>query len=119
MMLAAAAAQGVTRLDVMSFNVLGAGQAAFYRNGFQIAQRTGASLLDGRFSLYSNLDVGPDVLLFNEGVTSGTYTHRLYVNSIAFMDRTMSAAEIATLGGPRAEGVFVRRLRAARDGTNL
>jgi len=54
---------------------LGAGVVTFYRNGAPIRQRTGASLLDGRFSLYSNLDDGPDVLLFNEGVTGGDYSH--------------------------------------------
>ena len=98
---------------------LGAGVVTFYRNGTQVRQRTGGSLLDGRFSLYSNLDAGADVLLFNEGDTSGAYTHPLYVNSVAFTDRTMSAAEIAALGGPRAEGIFVRRLRAARNGPDV
>jgi len=98
---------------------LGAGVVTFYRNGAQVRQRTGASLLDGRFSLYSNLDVGPDVLLFNEGVSGGDYTHALYVNGIAFTDRTMSAAEIAALGSPRSEGVFVRRLRATLAVRNI
>ena len=31
----------------------------------------------------------------------------------------MSAAEVAALGGPRAEGIFVRRLNAARNGNNV
>src|SRR4029078_8743075 len=56
---------------------------------------------------------------FNEGDSGGVYTHALYVNSIAFTDRTMSGAEIAALGGPRAEGIFVRRLRAARNGADI
>jgi endonuclease/exonuclease/phosphatase family metal-dependent hydrolase len=98
---------------------LGAGVVTFYRNGTQVRQRTGGSLLDGRFSLYSNLDGGADVLLFNEGDGSGVYTHALYVNSIAFTDRTMNAAEISALGGPRAEGIFIRRLRAARSGPDV
>jgi endonuclease/exonuclease/phosphatase family metal-dependent hydrolase len=98
---------------------LGAGVVTFYRNGTQVRQRTGASLLDGRYSLYSNLDSGADVLLFNEGDTSGVYTHAVYVNSIAFTDRTMSATEISALGGPGAEGIFVRRLRAAHNGPDV
>jgi endonuclease/exonuclease/phosphatase family metal-dependent hydrolase len=98
---------------------LGAGVVTSYRNGTAVQQRTGASLLDGRYSLFSNLDGGADVLLFNEGDSGGVYTHVLYVNSIAFTDRTMSGAEIAALGGPRAEGIFVRRLRAARNGADI
>jgi len=98
---------------------LGAGVVAFYVNGTQVRQRSGGSLLDGRFSLYSNLDAGSDLLLFNEGDASGTFTHTLYVNSIAFTDRTMSAAELSALGGPRAEGIFVRQLRASRIGPEI
>ncbi len=91
---------------------LGAGVVTAYRNGTQVAQRTGASLLDGRFSMFSGADAGPDLLLFNEGDTSGVYTHELYVSHVAFVDRTLTAGEIASLGGPRAEGVFLRRLDA-------
>jgi len=98
---------------------LGAGVVTFYCDGAQVRQRTGASLLDGRFALFSNLDDGPDVLLFNEGVTGGVYTHALSVNSIGFTDRTMSAAEVAALSGPRAEGVFVHRLSATLAVPNL
>jgi len=97
---------------------LGAGIVTYHRNGTQVFQRTGASLLDGRFALYSNNDSGPDLLLFNEGV-AGVYTHELYVSSIAFTDRTMTAAEIAALGGPKTEGIFVQRLRGTYNGTNL
>jgi len=98
---------------------LGAGVVTFYRDGAQVRQRTGASLLDGRFALYSNLDGGPDVLLFSEGDPAGTYTHPLCVNSVAFTDRTLSAAEIAALGGPRPEGIFVRKLRATLEGPDV
>ena len=41
------------------------------------------------------------------------------VSSITFTDRTLSAAEIAALGGPRAEGIFVRRLSANRNGADV
>lgn len=95
---------------------LGAGLVRFYRDGIQIFQRTGASLRDGRFSLYSNNDPGPDLLLFNEGDSSGVYTHELYAASIAFVDRALSAAEIAALGPPNADGIFVKRLRVRYAG---
>jgi endonuclease/exonuclease/phosphatase family metal-dependent hydrolase len=93
---------------------LGAGTVRFYRDGAQVAQRTGASLLDGRFSLYSNADPGPDLLLFNEGDGGGVYTHALCVSGIAFTDRALSAAEMSALGGPKPEGIFVQRLRIQR-----
>jgi hypothetical protein len=74
-------------------------------------------LLDGRFSLYSNADPGPDLLLFNEGDGGGVYTHALLVSSIAFTDRALSATEMSALGGPRADGIFAQRLRVSRDDT--
>ncbi len=98
---------------------LGGGEVRFYRNGLQVGQRTGGSLLDGRFSLFSNVDAGPDLLLFNEGDSSGVYTHELYVSSVAFTDRMLNEVEIAALGPPRAEGIFVRRLNAVRNGDSL
>jgi glycerophosphoryl diester phosphodiesterase len=98
---------------------LGAGLVTYYRNGTQIFQRTGASLIDGRFSLYSTNDGIPSLLLFNEGDTSGIYTHELYLASFAVVDRTLSASEIAALGGPHAEGIFARRLNIARSGSGV
>lgn len=98
---------------------LGTGEVRYYRNGTQVGQRTGASLLDERFSIFSDADAGPDLLLFNEGDTSGGYTHELHVSSIAFIDRTLSAAEITAMGGARAEGIFVRRLNAMRNGASV
>ncbi len=38
---------------------------------------------------------------------------------LAFTGRTLSAAEIAALGGPRPEGIFVRRLRATLEGPDV
>jgi hypothetical protein len=86
---------------------LGAGRVTYYVNGSQAFQRTGGSLLEGRYSLYSNLDVGPDVRLFNEGDSSGVYTHDLFVNSVAFVDRELTAAEAGALGGAKAAGILV------------
>jgi glycerophosphoryl diester phosphodiesterase len=94
---------------------LGPGLVNYYVDGMPALQRTGASLLDGRFSLYSNVDPGPDLLLFNEGDTGGAYTHELYASSVAFVDRVLSAAEIAALGRARADGIFVQRLRISLD----
>ena len=36
--------------------------------------------------VFSNLDAGADLLLFNEGDTSGNYTLELDNNSVPFMD---------------------------------
>ena len=86
---------------------LGAGVATFYLDGVPVAQRVGASIRDGRFALYSNADAGDEVRLFNEGDTSGVYTHDLFVNSVAFVDRELSAAEISALGGANAAGILI------------
>jgi hypothetical protein len=41
---------------------------------------------------------GPDLLLFNEGDTSGVYTHELYLASVAVVDRMLSDTEVAAGG---------------------
>jgi len=93
---------------------------SYYVNGSPVF--TGAASLDGRYSLYSAADAGSDLLLFNEGDASGTYTHALYLSSVAFTDRTMTASELQALGGPSDLGIFVQtlpRLSIARIGQNL
>jgi hypothetical protein len=84
---------------------LAIGKVVYYLNGQPVFTRGGGSLLDGRFSLTSQNDSGPDLRLFNEGDTSGDYTHEVLISSLFFIDRTMSAAEIAALGGPSASGI--------------
>jgi hypothetical protein len=98
---------------------LGAGVVRYYLNGAPVFQRGGASLIDGRYSLYSTNDNLPALLLFNEGDLSGNYTHELYVAGIAVVDRTLSANDVAALGGPQAEGIYARRLHVAQSGTNV
>lgn len=83
---------------------LAAGTVAYYLNGNSVF--SGSAALDGRHSLYSNLDPGPDLLLFNEDDTSGVFTHEVYLSSFFFTDRQMSAAEILALGGPKARGIL-------------
>ena len=87
---------------------LAAGVVRYHVNGSQVF--SGSAGLDGRFSLYSNVDAGPDLLLFNEGDTSGPYTHACLLSSFAVVDRTLSAAEIAALGGPKDLVIFVQSL---------
>ncbi len=85
-----------------------AGTMTYYINGTQVATGSqSGSGLDDRWSLLSNADPGADLLLFNEGDTSGNYTHELYLNSVAFADTNMTSAEIGALGGPSAYGIFV------------
>lgn len=103
---------------------LAAGRVTYYLNGEPVRVRTGGSLRDGRFALYSERDAGPDVRLFNEGDTSGNYTHEVLLNSFFFTDRTMTADEIKALGGPTATGISAPtspriRLGVALQGSNL
>jgi len=98
---------------------LAAGTLTYYVNGYQVATGTNTGELDGRWSLYSNADPGADVLLFNEGDTSGDYTHELYVAGIAFVDRSLSSGEVNALGGPVADGIFARRLHIVRDVSHI
>ena len=86
---------------------LAAGTVRYFIDGNLAFTRTGGSLADGRFAIFSNADAGADLLLFNEGDASGTYTHPLLVNSIAFTDEALSPAAIQSLGGPSANGIFV------------
>lgn len=59
--------------------------------------------LDGRWSLYTKDDGTPWFFLFtdDDGEASSAY-----VSSVHYTDRTMSAAEIADLGGADADGVL-------------
>lgn len=84
---------------------LASGRVTYYVNGQAVHTRTGGPLLDGRFSLNSQNDPGTDLRLFNEGDTSGQYTHEVLVNSLFFTDRAMSASEVQALGGPTAAGI--------------
>jgi hypothetical protein len=83
---------------------LAGGTVKYYLNGNPVF--TGAAALDGRHSLYSNMDGGPDLLLFNEGDVGGVYTHAVYLSSFCITDRTMSAAELQALGSPKARGIL-------------
>jgi len=78
----------------------------YYVNGANVKSGA-ANGLGGRWSVYSNQDAGPDLLLFNEGDTSGVYTHELYLSSVAFVDRVLGSDELAGLGGPSANGILV------------
>lgn len=84
---------------------LGAGTVTYYVDGNSVY--SGNAGLDGRFSLYSNQDPAPHLLLFNEGDTSGVYTHEVLVNSVYITDRMMSSGEVLALGGPQALGIIV------------
>jgi len=69
---------------------------AYYLNGNAVFM--GSSALDGQHSLYSNIDSGPDILLFNEGDSSGVHTHAAFLSSFAFTDRTLAPGEVHALG---------------------
>lgn len=84
---------------------LATGTVTYYLNGTPVF--TGNAPLDDRHAIYANTNPGPDLVLFNEGDTSGIYTHVVYLSSFLFTDRTLSATEIAVLGGPKARGILV------------
>lgn len=102
-------AEGVVQPDtwhrvVFAANLV-AGRVTIYIDGSPVHARTGASLANGRFALYSGLDEGPDVRLFNEGDSNGDYTHEVLVSSFAFISRELTPAEVAAMGGPTAAGI--------------
>jgi endonuclease/exonuclease/phosphatase family metal-dependent hydrolase len=84
---------------------LEAGQVTYYVDGQLVF--IGAAARDGRHSLYSGVDPGPDLLLFNEGDTTGVYTSPLYLGSLFFTDQTLSASDLQQLGGPKPWGIAV------------
>jgi hypothetical protein len=86
---------------------LATGDVRYYVNGTRVFTRSGGSLLDGRFSLYSNADPGPDLRIANENDSSGNYTHAQIYSAIAFTDTTLSDADFAAIGGVRAGGILV------------
>lgn len=86
---------------------LTAGTMKYYIDGTLVRTRTGTSLADGRFAIYTNAQAGEDLLLFNEGDTSGNYVHPLFVNSVAFTDQTLGDSAILSLGGASAGGILV------------
>ena len=99
---------------------LASGIVRYYVNGNSVF--SGTSSLDGRYSLYSAVDAGPDLLLLNEGDSGGIYTHAAYLSSVALTDRAMSASEIQALGSPNDLGIFVETLPTlviAREGGGL
>jgi len=98
---------------------LAAASARYYVNGVSVFSGSAGTSLDGRHSLYSNEDAGPDILLFNEGEGAAIYTHEILLGSFAFTGRALSSEEMQALGGPRAEGIFVRHLSIQRSGTTV
>lgn len=91
---------------------LSLGRVTYYIDGLLVHQ-SGSGTLDGRFALYSNLDAGADVRLFNEGDTSDIYTHEMYINSVLFVDREMTEAELGDLGAAKAGGILIPEPSAA------
>lgn len=76
-----------------------AGTLAKYIDGTQVGLMSGwssSAVTDGRWAL------GPTALLFAD---EDGETAMGYVNSIAFFDTALSAADLATLGGPTAAGI--------------
>jgi hypothetical protein len=81
-----------------------------YVDGAEVVNTTFSDGVDGRWSLYSTTDGSPaeEVVLFTDrqgGTTPPVFTSDSYINSVFYADRTLTAAEIAALGGPTAAGL--------------
>jgi len=72
-----------------------------YVDGIEVG-RQGLGGLDGRWSLYTRIDAWPWFFLFTDD--SGDAASA-YLNSLHFVDRAMSPAEIGAFGGPDADGI--------------
>ena len=86
--------------------------AVIYVDGAPVYTST-FSDFDGRLPLYSLTDDQPDnsgVFFFTE--PTGNYTAEAYINSMYIVDRTLSASEVAALGGPNADGINLPGCRA-------
>ena len=73
-----------------------------YIDGFEVGRQSLGGI-DGRWSLYSNIDGTPWFFLFTDD--SGDAASA-YVSSVHFTDRALTGAEIATLGEPDADGIM-------------
>ena len=74
-----------------------------YLNGTLLESQELNQGVDGRWSLYSSADPQDrSTVLFTE--PTGNFTNPAFVSSLFFADRTLSAAEVAALGGPSAAG---------------
>ncbi len=72
-----------------------------YINGVRVGSQTLASGIDGRWSLYP-ADYAQALLLFTD---DDDETAPGYVNSISIISCPLNAAEVATFGGPSADGI--------------
>lgn len=84
---------------------LGLGLVRYYVDGVLVYQRTGGSLLDGGFSLYTGQHEGPDLVFFNE--PSGLYTHEVLVSSMFIINDALAPEILAAMGGPTAAGIEI------------
>lgn len=83
---------------------LEAGNVTYYVDGTAVLRRTGGSLADGRFALFSSVDAPPHVRLFND---NNGETTEVLVSSIAFLDSTLDDLAAAELGTADANGIFI------------
>lgn len=83
-----------------------ANQTLYYVNGTQVFSGNAASL-DSRFSLYTDSDAPPQLVILGEGDSSGNYANDLYLSAFYFSDSVLSGSTIAGLGGVQAGGIMV------------
>jgi hypothetical protein len=78
---------------------------SYYIDGVPLLDFRRPGLLDQRLSLYSLTDADPNDTfhLFTE--PTGFFTSPAYINSVYFVDRALTPAEVGCLGSARASGI--------------
>lgn len=81
-----------------------AGFTKYYIDGVEVFSGV-AGAIDGRFSLYTDAQLGTDLLIYGEGDASGNYTNPSYLSSLLFADFAIDGPSVAALGGVKAAGI--------------
>jgi hypothetical protein len=86
---------------VLDVNASGQVELIKYINGTEVG-RQNLGGIDGRWSLYTAIDTWPWFHLFTDDTGD---TSSAYINSLYFVDRPLTGAEIAGFGTPDADGI--------------
>ena len=89
----------------LSFDAV-AGEVRYTVDGVTVLAGSRPPAQLGRWTLFTDCDDGPDVLLFNEP-SGGDYTHEVLWMGFAVIDRALDAEELAAIGGVSSDGVIV------------
>lgn len=83
-----------------------AGTVKYFLDGSEIFNGA-AGGTDGRHSLYTSDNPGPDFVFQGEGDGSGNYTNEAWISSFMIADYAVTDDQIARLGGASANGIII------------